>query len=529
MRISLKTRSVLLYLGVLCLNAGIMSLIVIFHEYWFAFAPIIMLGSVTSLWYMSWILMHYIYLSFKGRPKLTAPKEPVMFLVTAYNEEIHELERTVESVATQKIDDDISRTVVVIVDGTKKLGKTLLDRSYDNTIVVTDAYEDWHSRPKNVTFLKETRHGVDIVYMIKSENAGKRDSVVLARTLAYGLIFPDNNDRHAMKISAELELAWKRFVPPAYRMIGIDADTIFHEDCSQAMLEEMSYPGERPVDGVVGYIEIAPATEQKSPYQLMWRAFQSVGYVIGQHVMRVYQSRISEKVSCLSGACYAIYIPSMCEPDILREFNTPAKPDAGLFHSILSYASEDRRSVVLALCRDRNVRFRQALDKRAIAYTVPPENFSVFLSQRRRWSLGTTCNNLWLFMYGKNLYITERIIALVQVVAFLLSPLYLAVNAYLIFIFVTRFDIRLIYISIPMFVVYINNLLIPVWSPCMGSVWNRLLWVPTVVMGFFYSPWVGTIVQANSLLKSWSVSWGKTSVGKDVTTVSHVPEPAILV
>ena len=68
MRVSLKTRSVLLYLGVLCLNAGIMSLIVIFHEYWFAFAPIIMLGSVTSLWYMSWILMHYIYLSFKGRP-----------------------------------------------------------------------------------------------------------------------------------------------------------------------------------------------------------------------------------------------------------------------------------------------------------------------------------------------------------------------------------------------------------------------------------------------------------------------------
>ncbi|AGE55788.1 chitin synthase [Acanthocystis turfacea Chlorella virus MN0810.1] len=526
MRMPLKIRSVLAYIAVLAANAAILSLIVVFHEYWYAFAPIMTLGAMMNIWCMSWVIPHAIYMAIKGKPKLSAPKEPMMFLVTAYNETAWELDRTIESVTSQKLEPGVTSTVVVIVDGEKTLAKNLMKLKYDEHVIVNDAYEDWHAKPKNVTFFKKTQNNVDVIYLIKSENAGKRDSVVLSRTLAYGSLFPGQEDRHAMKISGELELVWRRFVPAVTRMVGIDADTIFHQECTQALLEEMNYPGDRPVDGVVGYIDI-DTLGQKSPYQKMWIWFQSVGYVVGQHVMRVYQSRITEKVSCLSGACYGIYIPTMCEPGLLREFNTPPNVDAGLFHSILGYASEDRRSVVLALCRDRNVRFRQSLDKRAIAYTIPPDSFTVFLSQRRRWSLGTMCNNLWLFLYGKNLRFTERLLALAQVLAFLFSPLYLAVNAYLIYVLVTKFDIMLIYISIPMFIVYLNNLLIPVWSPCFPSFGSRVAYYPKVVMAFFYSPWIMTIVQGNSILKSWSVSWGKTSVGTDAKTavVPSTPSP----
>ena len=523
MIIPLKARSVLLYLSALVSNAGILALIIIFHEYWYAFVPILTLGAISTIWCMAWIIPHSVYMAFKGKPKLTAPKEPMMFLVTAYNETLEELDRTIESVTSQQIDADVRKTVVVIVDGEKTLAKKIKELEYDDSVIVIDAYEDWHSKPKNVTFLKKTHNSVDVIFLIKSDNAGKRDSVVLARTLSYGTLFQEDENRHAMKISSELELTWRRFVPKATRMIGIDADTVFHKECTQALLEEMNYPGKRPVDGVVGYIDIE-TLGQKSPYQKMWIWFQSIGYIIGQHVMRVYQSRITEKVSCLSGACYGIYIPTMCHPDLLKEFNAPPDNDAGLFHSILGYASEDRRSVVLALCRDREVRFRQALDKRAIAYTIPPDDFAVFLSQRRRWSLGTTCNNLWLFIYGKNLFLTERLIALVQVFAFVFSPLYLAVNAYLIYVLVTKFDIMLIYISIPMFVVYLNNLLIPMWSPCFPSIGSRVSFYPKIIMAFFYSPWIMTIVQGNSILKSWSVSWGKTSACKDAQSSIVSPQ-----
>ncbi|AGE52531.1 chitin synthase [Paramecium bursaria Chlorella virus CvsA1] len=508
----LKIKSSILYAVILAINFGLLSLVIIFHEYWYAFAPILVLGAASSLWYIAWVLMHRVYLGFKGKPVLTTPKEPMMFLVTAYRETKEELDRTVESVTMQKIDPEVSKTVVVIVDGEKETAHELRKyNQYDETFVIKDAYEDWHNKPKDVTIFKKIHNGIDVVYLIKSENAGKRDSVVLARTLAYGNLFEHSENRHAMKISGELDLIWSRLVPKVTRMIGIDADTVFHEDCSQALLEEMNYPGDRPVDGVVGYIDIEMG-KGKSPYQKAWIWFQGIGYIIGQHVMRVYQSRITEKVSCLSGACYGIYVPTMCEPELLKEFNTPPPPNAGLFLSILGYASEDRRSVVLSLCRDRNVRFRQALDSRAVAYTVPPDNFTVFISQRRRWSLGTVCNNLWLFLYGKNLYISERIIALVQVIGFLFSPLYLMVNVYLIYILVSRFDIKLIYISIPMFLVYLNNLCIPVWSPCMGSLRNRLSYYPKLIMAFFYSPWVSVIIQANSVIKSFSVSWGKTVV-----------------
>jgi chitin synthase len=524
MRVPLKARSALAYLAVLAANATILALIITFHEYWYAFAPILTLGAVMNIWCTAWIAPHALIMAIKGKPKLSAPKEPMMFLVTAYNETVEEVDRTIKSVTEQTLEPGVHATVVVIVDGEKTLAKKLKQLKYDERVIVNDAYEDWHSKPKDVTFLKRTQNGIDVIFLIKSENAGKRDSVVLARTLTYGTLFPEEEDRHAMKISGELEIAWCRFVPKVTRMVGIDADTVFHRECTQALLEEMNYPGERPVDGVVGYIDI-DTLGQKSPYQKMWIWFQSVGYVIGQHVMRVYQSRITEKVSCLSGACYGIYIPTMCNPELLREFNTPPKADAGLFQSILGYASEDRRSVVLALCKDRKVRFRQALDKRAIAYTIPPDSFTVFLSQRRRWSLGTVCNNLWLFLYGKNLFFTERLLALAQALAFVFSPLYLAVNAYLIYVLVTKFDIMLIYISIPMFVVYVNNLLIPVWSPCFSSFSSRVCFYPKIIMAFFYSPWVMTIVQGNSILKSWSVSWGKTSVGTDAKTVISNTSP----
>jgi chitin synthase len=504
-----RLRALMLLLLVAALNALAIAALVMFSEtYWWAFAPVLALGSASMVYYTSLIVLNWV---FWRRAKLEAPAEPVLMLITAYRESGPELEATLESLVAQKLAPGIERSVVVVIDGDRETASYVRTIPADSIDVVPCAYKDWLDAPRQVELRKTTRDGVDVVFVIKGANSGKRDSVVLARTLAYGRIQEDPQPGdYALDVSDALKDAWARFVPiKATRIVGADADTVFDPECVQAMLEEMGAPGKRPVDGVVGVIRTDPS-KAKNFREKAWIAYQEVGYAIGQNFMRVYQSRITEKVSCLSGACYAVYVPTMCNPKLLTAFNTPPADDAGLYESILSFASEDRRAVCLALSTDKGVRFKQSLDPRAVAWTVPPTDLKTFLSQRRRWSLGTVCNNLWLSLFGHKLLVVERLVALVTVVGWLFSPLYLAANALFLDTVIARWDSNIVFVSIPMMFVWSAILAMPLVSGYFVGWKDRIAFYPKFVLYIIFGPWMAVLIQWNSLLNAHSVSWGKT-------------------
>jgi chitin synthase len=115
-----------------------------------------------------------------------------------------------------------------------------------------------------------------------------------------------------------------------------------------------------------------------------------------------------------------------------------------------------------------------------------------------------------MFAHGKSMYMTERIFAFFQVLSFLLAPLYLMTNVLIVYVIIKDFDTMLVFISIPMLAVYAYNLIIPTWSPCFNTTWSRFTYYPKLVISVVYAPWILTLVQANSLLKSYLISWGKT-------------------
>ena len=505
-----RARAFLVLAAVLSLNAGIVYLVLTFADQWWAFAPILSLGAASMVYYSSLICLNAL---FWRRGKLYAPIEPLLMLITAYRESGAELEATLESLVAQKIDERIRRAIVVAIDGDRETAAYARTLPADKVTVVPAAYEDWLGRPRGVEFRRTVRDGVDVVFVIKSTNSGKRDSVVLVRTLAHGRLQKPEAGApadYALPVTAELAAAWADFVPvEATRMVGADADTVFAPECVTAMLEEMAAPGPRPVDGVVGIIR-TDSSKARDVRETAWIAYQEVGYAIGQNFQRVYQSRITEKVSCLSGACYAIYVPTMCAPKLLAEFNEPPAADAGLYESILSFASEDRRAVCLALSSDPGVRFKQAMDPRAVAWTVPPTDLKTFLSQRRRWSLGTLANNLWLVLFGHQLLLVERLVALVTVVGWLFTPLYFAVNVIFLHTVITEFSAYLVFISIPMMFVWAAILTMPVVSSYFADWRDRLAFYPKYALYFIVGPWMSVLIQVNSILNAHSVSWGKT-------------------
>ena len=504
-----RVRSLLLLVAVLALNAGFIYLVLTFTGTWWAFAPILSLGAASMVYYTVLICLNAL---FWHRDKLSAPLEPMIMLITAYRESGAELEATLVSLVAQKIDERIKRAIVVIIDGDLETAAYARTLPCDKVTVVPVAYDDWMGRPRGVEFRRTVREGVDIVFVIKSANSCKRDSVVLVRTLAYGRLQPSPDDpaNYALPVTAELVAAWADFVPVgATRISGADADTVFESECVTAMLEEMAAPGPRPVDGVVGIIR-TDASKAKDIRETAWIAFQEVGYAIGQLFQRTYQSRITEKVSCLSGACYTIYVPTMCAPGLLRVFNTPPAADAGLHESIMTFASEDRHAVCIALSTDRGVRFKQALDPRAMAWTVPPTDLKTFLSQRRRWSLGSVANELGLVLFGHKLLLVERLVALTPVIGWLFTPLCFAVNIIFLHTVITEFNIRLVYISIPMMFVWAVTMAMPIVSPYFVDWKDRLSFYPKYALYFVVGPWMSVLIQVNSILNAHSVSWGKT-------------------
>lgn len=185
------------------------------------------------------------------------------------------------------------------------------------------------------------------------------------------------------------------------------------------MLTLHRYPG---TVGVCGYVAVDfRGGSSWNP----WRLYQSAEYTIAQGLRRLHQSIVTHKVSCLPGCCQLLKIcEETCGPEVLIErFGfCPTVQDSLLKH-IRATASEDRNHVCHMLSARPSSQTRQALAARAV--TDVPNTWAVFLSQRRRWTLGATSNDL-LLAFAPGVQWFERILAIVNVVTWVVNPFILA-------------------------------------------------------------------------------------------------------
>ncbi|KAK4937716.1 hypothetical protein LTR10_021726 [Elasticomyces elasticus] len=354
------------------------------------------------------------------KPKKLVPAKPedLVYLLPCYNETPEELTKSLDSLVDQVNIDQHRKAVIIIVDGRVRgpgmdktsgeflLDDLLLDRKSRHYI--KNAYITWTHEQMDVEVQQGVYRGLPYYCIVKQQNQGKRDSLIVLRSFLYKYNLRSEKPKVILspRLFGEMAafLASDAEIPHADCLIGMDGDTIFEHDCVSELLKESRYPN---TVGVCGYVSVDFTGSQWG----LWNLYQSAEYTISQGLRRLHQSTVTNKVSCLPGCCQLLKVcETTCGDKILLDlFGYCPKPTDSLLKHTRATASEDRNHVCLMLSAFPKAQTRQAL--RARAYTDVPHSWSVFLSQRRRWTLGATSNDLFL-AFAPGIYWFERILAI---------------------------------------------------------------------------------------------------------------------
>lgn len=388
-----------------------------------------MLQPVVDFIEVSMIIFSYLVRRMDPKiSKIPAIPESFVYLLCCYNETYPEIMTSLVSLAEQKSVDSHKKAIIVVCDGrfsSKGMAKTaaahlkedIIERP--SSIPMTQAYTAWDGVPIDAEIIKGEFRGLPIICIIKNENRGKRDGIVLARSFFYKFNQRASKPSLAMmspKLFAELsDFLEKASIQSVDYIVGIDADTRFDPECVSSLIQTVR-EGEQIV-GVTGCVQADPIALGKFTIAYL---YQNAEYIVGQYRRRLRQNFTSGKVTCLPGCCQLLrVVESTCGDDIQQKFGYYPKPSDGLFRTIRSMMSEDRDHVCLVLSENADVQTRMCCHARA--YTTAPQTPSVFLSQRRRWTLGPLTSDILLLSRSSTGYM-ERVAAFSSLLHWVVHP-----------------------------------------------------------------------------------------------------------
>ncbi|KAI8877989.1 glycosyltransferase family 2 protein [Backusella circina FSU 941] len=225
----------------------------------------------------------------------------------------------------------------------------------------------------------------------KAGNRGKRDSQVIVMSFFQRVLFNDRLSELDYEIFWNMTRLMKGVTPDNFEVVlMVDADTMVLPDALTYMVATMA--NDITIMGLCGETRIANK-------RTSWvTAIQVFEYFISHHYAKAFESLFG-MVTCLPG-CFSMYrikspkngswVPILANPDIILEYNQNIVTT--LHEKNLLLLGEDRFLSTLML---RTFPKRQMMFvPQARCRTVVPDEFSVLLSQRRRW-INSTVHNLF--------------------------------------------------------------------------------------------------------------------------------------
>lgn len=502
-----------------------MSTTIILYEYkWYAFIVFLCIPSI--IYSISSLLIIFINLFNKDKHydiKRENVCKKYLYVVPCYNESDLELLQSLISLSQQKIGKFDKRAIIIICDG-KVIGENN-NKSTDNILLsilnnknsaIKYKYTTRELEVNTVDLYIGKFDNIDYILMIKEKNYGKRDSIILARRLCYSFNQDYNqNDFISESLIESTSLIFKNvFEDKIDYMINIDADTIFDYNCSYELIKGID--SHKDNVGCVGYVDINMKNSSIfNPYNI----YQYAEYMFAQCLRRQAQSNITHKVNCLSGCVQILKIcKENCSEEILLKFNYCPTDNDNIFCHIRSIASEDRNHVCIMHSMYPYVRTVQTLD--AICYTNVPKSIRVFLSQRRRWTLGALSNDI-LLLFSPNINIYERIASLVNVFTFMIVPFIFIATILFIKNIIIHPNMLMLYLSIIMIIPFGYGLLIPIFFKRMffkEALYFYFSYILFIVLGFF----VVLFTYTYSLLTMDQIKWGKTRSIKKLNNIESI-------
>ncbi|KAF4497831.1 chitin synthase [Fusarium agapanthi] len=440
--------------------------------------------------------------------------EDLIMIMPCYNETLEECTKSLDSLVDQVGIDNHKRGIMVICDGRVRgpgMEKTTAQYLNEDIFVeqlhrekITRAYRAWDGQAMDVEISWGYYKGVPFYCIVKEQNQGKRDSLIVIRSSLYK--FNIRNTNPTTIFSSQFLLSMTDWLTQEVKvnqvdhLIGMDADTVFDQGCISELLKESKYPN---TVGVCGYV----AVDFKDGNWNLWSIYQNAEYTIAQGLRRLHQSIATKKVSCLPGCCQLLKICDMtCGDKVLVElFGYYPRPLDGMITRIRATASEDRNHICQLLTTFPEAQTRQALKARA--YTDVPHSWSVFLSQRRRWTLGATSNDL-LLTTARHCQWWERILAFSNVLTWCLSVFVIAsIGCMVVALMHQPWWIIMAFAGI-MIVPLIYYVIMAVWLP--QSMLERFQYLFGLFIFVVLGPFLNIAVMVFAVFNMDSFGWGKT-------------------
>lgn len=375
--------------------------------------------------------------------------------VPAYTEDEDSLRRAIDSLARMKYDDK-RKLLFVICDGNivgagndRSTPKIVLDILGSPGHVNPPALsfeslgegQQQHNKGKVYSGLYEVSgHIVPYVVVVKvgknnehskPGNRGKRDSQMILMRFLNRVHY--NMPMNPMELELYHNIQNIIGVNPAYYeyLLQTDADTMVAPDSASQMISAMIH--DTRLQAICGETELSNA---KSSIVTMMQVYE---YYISHNLVKAFESLFGS-VTCLPGcfSLYRIYETGSGKPLFVSNaiVNGYSENRVDTLHmKNLLHLGEDRYLTTLLL--KHNSRFKTKFLRHAKAWTVAPGNWSVFLSQRRRWINSTVHNLIELAPMGNMCgfcCFSMRFIVIVDLFSTIIQPVTVAYLAYLFYL-----------------------------------------------------------------------------------------------
>lgn len=375
--------------------------------------------------------------------------------VPVYTEDEDSLRRAIDSVARMKYDDK-RKLLVVVCDGMiigqgndRPTPRIVLD-----ILGVADTVDPeplsfeslgegmkQHNMGKIYSGLYEVQgHIVPFLVIVKigkpSEvsrpgNRGKRDSQMIIMRFLNRVHY--NSPMSPLELEIYHQIRNIIGVNPTFYefMLQIDADTVVAPDSATRMVA--SFVDDTRLIGVCGETSLSNA---KSSFITMIQVYE---YWISHNMSKAFESLFGS-VTCLPG-CFTMYRlraaetgrPLFVSREVIEAYST-IRVDT-LHMKNLLHLGEDRYLTTLLM--KHHAKYKTKYLMAAKAWTIAPDTWNIFVSQRRRWINSTVHNLIELVPLGQMCgfcCFSMRFITYIDLISTLLQPVTVAYIVYLIVI-----------------------------------------------------------------------------------------------
>lgn len=327
-------------------------------------------------------------------PENDDSQEKIVAFVPAYKETVEQVSRTVDSLIANKI--GTKQMVLCVVSDGGNDYDSLIERKMISRMC---SYTSWLNTQVRVVISYGTRNGVPVVLVSKFENVGKKDSIILCND-----IFNYRRD-NMPSANVDFRSMIETDILNMFNVTGFDyifctdADTVVEDTAVNYLVDSIKRRNAVASCGIVN----VDFTEGNA----FWNNIQNFQYLYGQYLRRTNEDLFNQ-VLCLPG-CISMF--RVQQSGTALKLYSELVDENNLVQSCVQYVGTDRRHTSSLIYTDPDARI--VLDKRCQAYTIPPDNFSAFVQQRRRWSQNTYFNTM-LNIIGPNVNFVLRLFSVVD-------------------------------------------------------------------------------------------------------------------